>query len=51
MDLFKLKSKVQFWRNLAYDLSNSVSLKKLTADKGFGPLHLQQNILLINKEH
>lgn len=50
MDLFKLKSKVQFWRNLAYDLSNSVSLKKLTADKGFGQLHLQQNILLINNE-
>lgn len=32
---------------------NSATLKKTTVDtdKGFGPLNLQQNILLINNEH
>jgi len=40
MDLFKLKYKAKFGRNFPFDLSNSVSLKTLTADKGFGPLHL-----------
>lgn len=43
MDLLKLKSKVKLGRNLAYDLSNSVPLKKLTADKTFCPLNMHQN--------
>lgn len=33
--------------------SATLSLKKTTVDtdKGFGPLNLQQNILLFNNEH